>query len=274
MLYLIATPIGNLEDITFRAVRILGEVDLIAAEDTRHTQKLLQHYDIKTALISFHEHSDERRIDELVGRMGDGDVALVSDAGTPLISDPGYRLVQAAVDAGIVVVPIPGPSAAITALAASGLPTDRFLFLGFPPKQKKKRDQLLTEVDAERGTLIFYESPHRLVSFLKDAQLILGDRQVVICRELTKRYEEFWRGRMSEGVQVFEERGVKGEITLLISGKITEKKEWSDQDLLNALSDSMGAGNSLKGAVAEITGLSGRRKRDVYQLALTIQNKL
>ncbi|MEM7798404.1 MAG: 16S rRNA (cytidine(1402)-2'-O)-methyltransferase [Chloroflexota bacterium] len=274
MLYLIATPIGNLEDITFRAVRILGEVDLIAAEDTRHTQKLLNHYEIKTPLISFHEYSDERRIDELIHHMGNGTVALVSDAGTPLISDPGYRLVQAAINMGIDVVPIPGPSAAITALAASGLPTDRFLFLGFPPKQKKKRDQLFAEVEAERGTLIFYESPHRLVSFLKDAQQSLGDRPVVICRELTKRYEEFWRGPMSEGVQVFEERGVKGEVTLLISGKVIEKKEWSDQDLLNALAESIGAGKSLKGAVAEITGISGRRKRDVYQLALSIQNRL
>src|SRR5688572_6836744 len=217
-LYVISTPIGNLEDMTFRAVRHLREVQLVACEDTRQTRKLLTHYGIETATISYHEHNEAARARELVERMVSGqDVAIVSDAGTPLVSDPGYRLVRAAVDAGIVVIPVPGASAILAALASSGLPSDAFRFGGFLPAKSGQRRRLLEELADERATLIFYETPHRIVQALEDIHATLGNRLVAVARELTKVHEELLRGTALELAAILRERAtIKGEMTLLI----------------------------------------------------------
>ena len=224
-LYVVATPIGNLEDITLRALRILKEVDLIAAEDTRHTGLLLKHFGIETPLTSYFQGNELKKKEYILSRLKEGHpVALVSDAGTPGISDPGFRLIQAAIQNQIPVVPIPGPSAVIAALSVSGLPTDAFLFKGFLPHKSKKRRDLLSELEGARETLIFYESPHRITETLQDVFDILGDREIVLTRELTKVYEEIRRGRVSEIRNQIGERKLKGEITLLISGKTRKKK--------------------------------------------------
>ena len=224
-LYIVSTPIGNLEDITLRALRILKEVDLIAAEDTRHTILLLRHFGIQTPLTSYFERNELKKKEFIVSKLNQGDrVALVSDAGTPGISDPGFRLIQTAIENQIPIVPIPGPSAAIAALSVSGLPTDAFLFKGFLPHKSKKRRDLLKQLGEVRETLIFYESPHRLSEALNDLLNILGDREMVLTRELTKIYEEVLRGNVSEIKKQIGERKLKGEITLVISGK-TRKKD-------------------------------------------------
>ena len=216
-LYLVATPIGNLEDITLRAVRILKEADVIACEDTRHTQKLLNHYGIKKDTVSYHEHNELTRSPELVIELEQGaKIALVSDAGTPGISDPGHRLVTLCLRHRIPVVPIPGPSALIAALAASGLPTEEFLFVGFLPPRAGARRKALDALKAESRTLIFYEAPHRVVETLADASEILGARPAVIAREVTKIHEEFLRGPLSELLDSARKRAPRGEITLLI----------------------------------------------------------
>ena len=224
ILYIVSTPIGNLEDITLRALRILKEVDLIAAEDTRHTGLLLRHFGIKKPLTSYFEGNELRKEELILSRLKQGDrIALVSDAGTPGISDPGFRLIQTAVENQIPIVPIPGPSAVITALSVSGLPTDAFIFKGFLPHKSKKRRDLLKQLEGNKETLIFYESPHRLIETLKDLLDILGDREIVLTRELTKIYEEILRGKVSEIQRQIGEKKLKGEITLIISGKIREK---------------------------------------------------
>ena len=203
-LYLVATPIGNLEDITHRAVRLLGEVDLVACEDTRHTRKLLNHYGINTRTISYHEHNERERAVELLKSLKAGlDVALVSDAGTPAISDPGFRLARLAIENGVRVVPVPGASALITALVASGLPTDEFFFGGFLPARSGARRARLQELASISATLIFYEAPHRIAATLRDAHEILGEREAVVARELTKLHEEIARGRLSELAERF-----------------------------------------------------------------------
>jgi 16S rRNA (cytidine1402-2'-O)-methyltransferase len=223
-LYIVSTPIGNLEDITLRALRILKEVDLIAAEDTRHTILLLRHFGIQTPLTSYFEGNELKKKEFIVSKLKHGDrVALVSDAGTPGISDPGFRLIQTAIENQVPIVPIPGPSAAIAALSVSGLPTDAFFFKGFLPHKPKKRQDLLKQSGEARETLIFYESPHRLSEALNDLLNILGDREMVLTRELTKIYEEVLRGKVSEIKKQIGERKLKGEITLVISGKTREK---------------------------------------------------
>jgi 16S rRNA (cytidine1402-2'-O)-methyltransferase len=219
-LYILSTPIGNREDITLRALRVLKEVDLIAAEDTRHTGLLLRHFGIQTSLSSYFEGNELRKKDLILSRLKQGDqVALVSDAGTPGISDPGFRLVQMAIENRIPVVPIPGPSAVIAALSVSGLPTDAFLFKGFLPHKSKKRRGLIEDLKEVRETIILYESPHRIVQTLKDIAEILGDREIVLARELTKVFEEVLRGRVSEIQTRIAGRKIKGEITLVLSGK-------------------------------------------------------
>jgi 16S rRNA (cytidine1402-2'-O)-methyltransferase len=224
-LYIVSTPIGNLEDITLRALRILKEVDLIAAEDTRHTILLLRHFGVQTPLTSYFEGNELKKKEFILFKLKQGNrVALVSDAGTPGISDPGFRLIQTAIENQISIVPIPGPSAAITALSISGLPTDAFLFKGFLPHKSKKRQDLLKQLGEARETLIFYESPHRLSEALNDLLNVLGDREMVLTRELTKIYEEVLRGKVSEIKKQIGERKLKGEITLVISGK-TRKKD-------------------------------------------------
>ena len=224
-LYIVSTPIGNREDITLRALRILKEVDLIAAEDTRHTSLLLKHFEIQTPLTSYFEGNELKKKEFILFKLRQGDqIALVSDAGTPGISDPGFRLIQTAIENQIPIVPIPGPSAAIAALSVSGLPTDAFLFKGFLPHKSKKRRDLLKQLEEVRETLIFYESPHRLLETINDILEILGDREMVLTRELTKIYEEVLRGKVSEVQDQIGEKKLKGEITLVISGKTRKKK--------------------------------------------------
>lgn len=271
MLYLVATPIGNLEDMSFRAIRVLQEVSLIAAEDTRHSGKLLKHYEISTPLISYHDHSDESKISQLIDRLLISDVALISDAGTPGLSDPGYRLVRAAIEANIPITPIPGPSAAIAGLVTSGLPTDRFIFLGFLPRQLRKRQAALTDVAHLTCTLITYESPHRLSALLDDIVSVLGNRPVVVCREISKMYEEFWRGTASQAAEHFSQEPVRGEVTVIIGGAPAEEHiEWDDAALLKALQEAIVSGLSAKDAAAHVAAMSGQKKRHVYQLSLTL----
>src|SRR6202140_389844 len=216
-LYLVGTPIGNLEDITLRALRILKEVDLIACEDTRHTQKLLSHYDIAKTLVSYHEHNEMTRSSELLIQLEQGaKIALVSDAGTPLVSDPGYRLVTLCVRHKIPVVPIPGPSAMLAALAGAGLPNEEFLFVGFLPQRSGERRRMLERLRIEERAIIFYEAPHRVAESIADAQEILGDRPACLARELTKLHEEFLRGKLSQLAESLAERPARGEITLVI----------------------------------------------------------
>ena len=219
-LYLVSTPIGNLEDITLRALRILKEVALIAAEDTRQTRRLLTHYDIHTPLTSYFEGTSSAKCAKLIAQMKAGEtIALVSDAGTPIISDPGYPLLRGCIDAGIPIIPIPGASAVITAASVSGLPLHNFTFEGFlSPKSGKRKRQLSVLTDDER-TLIFFESPHRICRFLEDVLEVMGDREIVVTRELTKRFEEIFRGNVSEALQRFRDTEPRGEFTILISGK-------------------------------------------------------
>jgi 16S rRNA (cytidine1402-2'-O)-methyltransferase len=225
-LYVVSTPIGNLEDITLRALSMLKEVDLIAAEDTRRTSHLLEHYSIQTPLTSYFEGNELKKKEFILFKLKHGDrIALVSDAGTPGISDPGFRLIQAAIENEIPVFSIPGPSAVIAALTVAGLPTDAFLFKGFLPHKSKKRQDLLRQLKEIRETLIFYESPHRLSKTLKDILETLGDREMVLARELTKVYEQVLRGRVSEIRRQIGEKKLKGEITLVISGKTRMKRD-------------------------------------------------
>jgi 16S rRNA (cytidine1402-2'-O)-methyltransferase len=223
-LYLVATPIGNLADITHRALQVLKDVDLIACEDTRHTHKLLNHYGITTKTISYHEHNEQQRTAQLIEMLQQGnDVAVVSDAGTPSISDPGFRLVRAAVEHGITVVPVPGPSALISALVAAGLPPDEFFFAGFLPARSNARRARLEQLRTVPGTLIFYEAPHRLAATLKDVYEVLGEREAVVARELTKVHEEIRRGRLTElAADYADEKEIRGEIVLLIDRNVLD----------------------------------------------------
>jgi len=225
-LYVVATPIGNLGDITRRAIQVLKDVDLIACEDTRHTKKLLQHFGINTKTVSYHEHNEESRSQELIEQLTDGrNVALVSDAGTPTISDPGFRLINAAFEKDIQVVPVPGASALITALTASGLPTDEFFFAGFLPSRPTARQTRLHELRTIPGTLIFYEAPHRLAASLKDAREVLGERHAVVARELTKLNEEVRRGTLSELVTHYaSNENPRGEFVVLIDRTVLDKE--------------------------------------------------
>ncbi|MBI2092322.1 MAG: 16S rRNA (cytidine(1402)-2'-O)-methyltransferase [Deltaproteobacteria bacterium] len=218
-LYIVSTPLGSLEDITLRALRILKEVDIIAAEDTRHTKKLLTHYDIHKPLVSFFEGNEMKRLDGLIGEIKSGkNVALVSDAGTPAISDPGFKFVRAAISEGIEVIPVPGPSAAITALSASGLPTDQFTFVGFLPDKEGKRKTKLGELKDYNHTLVFYVSKWKIEKVLADMLEIFGDRPAAMCREMTKVYEEIKRGNISKILESVKGKEIKGEITLVVGG--------------------------------------------------------
>jgi 16S rRNA (cytidine1402-2'-O)-methyltransferase len=279
-LYLVATPIGNLEDITMRALRVLREVPLIAAEDTRHTRKLLTHFAIATPLISYHEHSPQARRDALLAALTEGDVALVSDAGTPAVSDPGQDLVREALAAGFPVVPIPGAVAAISALIASGLPTDTFTFLGFLPRKPVERRAVLESVRAEPRTLILYEAPHRLPALLDDLLVVLGDRQMVAARELTKLHEEWLRGPVSTIRAHYTTATPRGEYTLVIAGASAaetsalpadEQDQRSPEEIarerLRALLEQ---GMRTREAASQVAQALGLPKRDVYRLALDL----
>jgi 16S rRNA (cytidine1402-2'-O)-methyltransferase len=265
-LYIVATPIGNLEDITLRALRVLREVDWIACEDTRQTRKLLDHFGIAKPMASYHEHNESGRATELVEKLArGGSGALVSDAGTPLISDPGYRLVQAAIAAEVPVVPIPGVSAGVSALSAAGLPTDAFRFCGFLPPKSSQRRKTLEQWKSETATLIFYETPHRILEALEDVAAVMGSRPVVVARELTKLHEEFLRGT---AVEVKSELGsrpsVKGEITLLI-GK-TDEVQADDTPLEEAVRAAEQQGLPRMDAIKQVARQRGLSKREVYRL--------
>jgi 16S rRNA (cytidine1402-2'-O)-methyltransferase len=264
-LFVVATPIGNLEDITFRAVRILKEVDWIACEDTRQTAKLLHHYGIETSTLSYHEHNEMERAKDLVSRMLSGSSgALVSDAGMPLVSDPGYRLVHAAVEAGINVIALPGPSASLTALAASGLPTDQFHFGGFLPVKPGQRFHAIEAIRHEQATVIFYEAPHRILDALADIESALGPRQVVVGRELTKIHEEYLRGTAAEIRTTLVNRdAVRGEFTVLI-GKAT-KPVADDTPINDAVESCIRGGMSRMEAMKTVARQRGLSKRDVYR---------
>jgi 16S rRNA (cytidine1402-2'-O)-methyltransferase len=264
-LFIVATPIGNLEDITYRAVRILKEADVIACEDTRQTQKLLDHYGIRKPLVSYHEHNEQARASELIERIRRGvTLALVTDAGTPLVSDPGYRIVRAAIDAGIPVVPIPGANAALTALSASGLPTDSFRFCGFLPPKSNQRRQVLERLRGETATLIFYEAPHRILESLDDIAATLGARDLAVGREMTKVHEEFIRGTPASVAAALTSRPVlKGEFTLLI-GKSGERLE-SDEPVRDAVIRLESSGMPRMDAIKQVARERGLSKRDVYR---------
>ena len=239
-LYLVATPIGNLADITHRALDVLTNVELIACEDTRHTRKLLQHYGIATRTISYHEHNEQDRARQLIDLLREGkDVAVVSDAGTPSISDPGFRLVRAAIENKIAVVPVPGPSALISALIAAGLPPDEFFFGGFLPARSNARRKRLTELRCVPGTLIFYEAPHRLAETLNDALETLGEREAVVARELTKLHEELRRGRLSELAEHYANEAPRGEIVLLIDRNVLETTANTDVQSVSSFVDQL-----------------------------------
>jgi len=275
-LYIVASPIGNLEDITLRALRILKEVDLIAAEDPRHTKKLLVHYGIATTLTSYHQHNESAKSASLVQRLSSGcRVALISDAGTPIVSDPGFRLVQGAIQAGIPVVPIPGPSALTAILSACGLPSERFVFEGFLSARKAERRERLRELREEQRTLVFYEAPHRVKESLQDLLEILGDRQMVLGREMTKVYEEFIRGSVSELAAQAKTKEWRGEMTLVVRGAIGDRvsKRDRDRDLRSEIKKLRKEGMRVK----EIAELLGERfslpKREVYRLALECAGK-
>jgi 16S rRNA (cytidine1402-2'-O)-methyltransferase len=266
-LYIVGTPIGNLEDISLRALRILGAVDLIAAEDTRRTRKLLTHYEIETPLTSYHEHNKLAKLDELLSTLQQKDVALVSEAGMPGLSDPGYELIEAAIAQGIPVVPVPGPSALITALVVSGLPTDSFLYLGFLPRRRKERRQFLASVARETRTLVAFEAPHRLLASLADLKAVLGDRRIAAARELTKMYEEVWRGSVSQALAHFEENPPRGEFTLVIEGA-EERPAWDEGQVMEALAELIAEGAQKKDAIKAVADLAGWPKREVYKVAL------
>jgi 16S rRNA (cytidine1402-2'-O)-methyltransferase len=267
-LYIVATPIGNLEDITLRALSILREVKLIAAEDTRRTRQLLAAYNIKTPITSYHEHNKLTKLDYILNRLSDGDVALVSDAGMPGISDPGYELIVACTRQGIPVVPVPGPSVIITALAVSGLDTGKFIYLGFLPNKAGARQRLLKSVADEPATIVVLESPHRLPASLSDILTVLGDRKIAVCRELTKVYEEVFRGRVSQAMAHFTKP--RGEFTLVIEGKQEPEKPKLTPDMEKKLQALRRSGVAAKEAVARVAGESGVSKKELYQAWLKL----
>ena len=272
-LYLVATPIGNLEDISVRALRILREVRLIAAEDTRQTAKLLQRYDIHTRSLSYYEHNKLVRLEQVLEVLQEGDVALVSDAGTPALNDPGYELVRAALAAGHEVSPIPGACAPIAALVASGLPTDSFLYLGYLPRKAVERQRLLTQVSSLPYTLIFLEAPHRLLASLQDLQAELGDRQIAVGRELTKLYEEIFRGSLSEACEHFTKHTPRGEFTLVLAGNSTQTERWTEERLNAELQVQLTKGEPTSQLAARFTRPSGWSRREIYQHLLKTQGK-
>lgn len=270
-LYLVGTPIGNLEDMTFRAVRMLQNVDLIAAEDTRHTGKLLHHFQISTPQISYHDHNRHSRTQELVERLQQGKaIALVTDAGTPGISDPGYELTKACAEAGIPVVPIPGASAAITALIASGLPCDRFVFEGFLPAKSQARRAYLEGLKTESRTLIFYEAPHRLRQTLPDLLILGEERQIVLARELTKLHEEIWRGTIEEAVEHYRDREPQGEFTIVIAGAELSQPVLSEDAIKAELQALLKQGLSRSEASRQLAQQTSLPRRQIYQLALSL----
>ncbi|NOY53357.1 MAG: 16S rRNA (cytidine(1402)-2'-O)-methyltransferase [Deltaproteobacteria bacterium] len=272
ILYIVATPIGNLEDITFRAVRILKEVDLIAAEDTRHSSRLLKHYGITTPTTSYHDYTDSKKRASLMRRLATGDkIALISDAGTPGISDPGYRLISEAVAGGIEVTAVPGPSVLTAALSAAGLPTDAFYFNGYLPNRAAARRKVLRSLAERRETLVLYEAPHRITASLSDMKDLLGNRRIAVCREMTKLHEEIFRGNLEEALQNFSTREkIRGEFTLVVEGAKKDPALPVDLNLPDEITRAMeGAGVNRKEAVRIVAERFGLPKKVVYRASLT-----
>jgi 16S rRNA (cytidine1402-2'-O)-methyltransferase len=271
ILYLVATPIGNLEDMTLRGLRILREAGMIAAEDTRQTHRLLERYDIHQRMVSYHEHNKIGRIDEILAALSEGDVALVSDAGMPGLNDPGYELIQAALQAGFTVSPVPGPSAPIAALVASGLPTDAFLFLGYLPRKSGERKQSLEKVAQLPYSLVFLEAPHRILESLEDMVKVLGNRPAAAARELTKVHEEFVRGTLISVREHFQQIEPRGEFTLVIGGAELKSEIWDEDEVRQALRDGISKGDR-PGELSEVVArMSLWKKKDVYKLMLALK---
>jgi 16S rRNA (cytidine1402-2'-O)-methyltransferase len=271
ILYLVATPIGNLKDITFRAIEILQTVDLIAAEDTRHTAKLLQHYQIKTPTISYHQHNHQARVTELSTKLLEGlNIALVTDAGTPAISDPGYHLVLACIESNIKIIPIPGAIAAINGLVASGLPTEKFCFEGFLPTKKKLRDDLLNKLQGEKRTLIFYEAPHRLEKTLADLAQFFGvNRNISLARELTKLHEDFWRGSLQKAMEFYQNHEPKGEYTIIVEGNNEKEQiELSATEIKQEIDKLLKQGMSKTQASQHLARYTNLSRREIYKLVV------
>ncbi|HLS53157.1 MAG TPA: 16S rRNA (cytidine(1402)-2'-O)-methyltransferase [Tissierellaceae bacterium] len=269
-LFVCPTPIGNLEDISLRTLKVLEKVDLIAAEDTRHTRKLLNHYNIKNSLTSYHEHNEREKGEKLIEKLKEGkNIALVSDAGMPGISDPGEKLIRLAIEADIKVVVLPGPTAAITALVASGLATDKFAFEGFLSSRKGDRRKELEKIKNEERTLIFYESPYRLLDSLKDMLNILGDRQVAIARELTKLYEEFFRGQLSQAIKKFQADQIRGEFVIVVEGTSKEEKDIVI-DIEKKLKKYLDKGYTKKDSIRLVAEKYGLPRNQVYKESLKI----
>ena len=276
ILYVVATPIGNRDDITLRALNVLREVDLIAAEDTRKTRRFLEMHALKSSLISYHEHNEAERTPKLIAQLKKGlSIALASNAGTPTVSDPGYCLITTALADHLNVIPIPGVSAVTTALSVAGLPTDSFVFMGFPAKKKSKRRQQLSDLASETRTLIFYESPRRILTFLGEINAAMGDRYLVLAREMTKRYEEFLRGRLSEIVRQLKGRSdIKGEITLLVAGSDKpgiQSWEVVREQIRTAV---MNRRDSLSEIAREIAAKTGMSRNKIYTQALKIKKEI
>jgi len=270
-LYLVATPIGNLEDMSPRGVRVLRECVLIAAEDTRHTGKLLKHFEVKTKLTSYFEHNKQSKIDHILSKLEDGDVAVVSDAGSPAINDPGYELVKAALASGFEVRPVPGPSASIAALTVSGLPTDRFLYLGYLPYKAGERRKSLRQVENLPYTLVYLESPHRIIAALEDVLAELGERPICVAREMTKMYEEFWRGNVSGALEYFKSQPARGEFTLVVGGAEKISGKWTADEMEAAIKSGLEAGETPSRLSKHLSEETGWSKRDIYKLIQEIK---
>lgn len=269
-LFVVATPIGNMEDITLRALRVVRDVQLIAAEDTRTTRGLLNHHGIRTRLLSYNEHNMRRRTPQLLAALQGGDVALVSEAGTPGVSDPGHELIVAAMEAGVPVVAVPGPSAVVAALVASGLPMREFSFLGFLPRRAGERRRTLGAVAGEQRTLVFFEAPHRLRRTLEDILATLSDRRIAVCREMTKAFEEVFRGTVSGALQHFSEP--RGEFTLVVEGASEQAREVSDDAIIEALTGPAARHLSARDAAARVAAELQVPRRRVYALAVRLRN--
>lgn len=269
-LFLVATPIGNLEDMTFRAVRILQEADLIAAEDTRESKKLLNHFEIHKPMLSYHQHNQRKMAGEILKKLEAGaKIALICDAGTPGISDPGADLSAAAIEQGFKVTVIPGACALLVALTGSGLNTEKFVFEGFLPRKQKQRREALELLKEEQRTLIFYEAPHRLLSALGDLAEVLGQRRMVVCRELTKRFEEYVRGNIQDCLAHFQAKEAKGELVLIVEGQNEEElPEYSSEDIRAMVKDLLETGISRKAASKIVAEKTAKPARDIYALSL------
>ncbi len=271
-LYIVPTPVGNLEDMTFRAVEVLKKVSLIAAEDTRVSRKLLDHFEINTPLMAYHEHNEVTKVDEVLRVLKESDVALISDAGTPGVSDPGFKLISEAIASEIKIVPLPGATAFVPALVASGLATDKFSFMGFLPKKSVARVKFLEPLKENMETMIFYESPYRLIESLEDIEQVLGDRQICVAREVSKKFEEFIRGSVSQVAEYYKDRGVAGEICLIVDGLSKGDLVWDEARVVEELETLM-KDKGLSTAAKMVAKRSGWKKAQVYELGLREANK-